>query len=129
VKCNICGSEAVLKPGDEIHHSSTYAKKKFWYCDNGHEAAWVGTNPKTNRPLGTLADSQTRQWRSFAHQAFDPIWKENKLTRSQAYAILAKMMGLSTDECHIGNFDIQSCRHAICCTKQLTQILGGNINE
>ncbi len=37
-----------------------------------------------------------------AHAAFDPIWKDGRMKRKQAYAWLGEQLGLSERDCHIG---------------------------
>jgi len=60
--------------------------------------------------LGLLAKRDIRQARITAHKWFDTLWKENEVTRGQAYAWLAKQLGLSKSRCHIGEFDEDQCR-------------------
>lgn len=57
----------------------------------------------------TPADQKTRDARHQAHEAFDPIWKEGWLKRSQAYKELARLMKLTPDKTHIGMFNLQQC--------------------
>jgi hypothetical protein len=112
--CQYCGNQAKLVGGDVIYpHRPDLRRKKFYYCDAGHDAAYVGVHPGTKQPLGTLADSVTRYWRSRAHAAFDPVWRTGKLTRSDAYAILASAMGISKSDCHIGHFGYSQCKQVI----------------
>ncbi len=59
-------------------------------------------------PTSTPADAPTRQMRSRAHRAFDPLWKLGTMTRSEAYERLADFMMLDADECHIGMFHSDS---------------------
>lgn len=75
--------------------------------------AYVGTHKGSNRPLGTLADWETREWRKMAHAQFDPLWKRGKRSRTGAYIWMQKVMGLTPEEAHIGNFNIQQCRQLI----------------
>jgi hypothetical protein len=61
---------------------------------------------------GTPADKHTKEWRSKAHLAFDPIWKGGHMTRSEAYRWLARRMG-SRKLVHIGELGINGCRRVI----------------
>lgn len=63
--------------------------------------------------MGKLAKRELRQARIDAHRWFDAIWKQTELTRGQAYAWLAKQLGLSKQRCHIGNFDEEQCRRVV----------------
>jgi hypothetical protein len=115
-----------LVRGREIYpYLPSLATKNFWYCDNSHDPAYVGCHPGTRKPLGTLADTFTRYWRSKAHQAFDPLWKHSSLTRTQAYAKLAKQLEISLPECHIGLFDAKMCKRVV----EATHNLKGHMNE
>lgn len=60
---------------------------EFFYCDNNHDPAYVGTH-KDGKPFGTLADAETRKARSLAHHAFDRIWKDKLLSRSEANEVV-----------------------------------------
>ena len=114
IMCPYCDSEASLVTGEKIYpHRKDLYSKSFWYCDNNHESAYVGCHGDTNKPLGRLADSELRYWKSSAHRAFDPIWKGGKLNRSAAYKKLASVLGIKTQDCHIGMFDVKTCRKVI----------------
>lgn len=63
--------------------------------------------------MGRLADAHLRQAKLKAHEAFDPIWKGRKMSRSKAYGWLAKQLGISREETHIGMFDLETCRLVI----------------
>jgi hypothetical protein len=63
------------------------------------------------RPLGSPADTKTRQARMRAHAAFDRIWEQHIMTRARAYVWMAKLFGIS--EAHIGNFNIDQCETLI----------------
>ena len=76
---------------------------------------------RTNKPLGTLANEELSRKRVETHNAFDEIWKnlakrkgvQHKSLRSLAYAWLADSLGLKLRDCHIGKFDIETCKKAI----------------
>ena len=44
-----------------------------------------------------------------AHKKFDLLWCFGHMSRSEAYAWLAKEMDLTLNECHIINFDEEDC--------------------
>lgn len=75
--------------------------------------AWVGCHPGTDKPLGRLADKDLRIWKRNAHAAFDPIWREGKCTRKNAYLWLSGQLGISVNECHIGMFDTETCKRVV----------------
>ena len=48
-----------------------------------------------------------------AHAAFDPIWKSGTKKRGSAYAWLADQLGIPARECHIGEFDVETCARVV----------------
>lgn len=119
--CPYCGSSSDLVTGRKVYrHRRDLWDLKFWYCDRGHEAAFVGChkdNPD-NTPLGRLANAELRKAKSAAHKAFDPLWKDRQMTRSEAYQWLANELGLTKEEAHIGWFDEAMCAKVIEVSRQ-----------
>lgn len=112
IKCSYCGRPAALVSGSVVYpHRPDLAEKRFYHC--AACAAWVGCHPGTTKPLGTLADAKTRQARLVAHAYFDPIWKHGKMRRKDAYAWLAKELGIPVRECHISWFSAKRCRQVV----------------
>lgn len=117
VICDYCENKAQLVKGDKIYpHRPDLYYLNFYYCDNGHEPAYVGCHKKNpnhghdgTTPLGRLADSILRSKKSSAHQTFDPIWKEGFMSRKEAYSWLAKELNISGKDCHIGLFNEEMC--------------------
>ena len=108
VRCDYCNRKAALVNGAIVYpHRPDLASSQFWYCADC--SAWVGVHPGTTKPLGRLATAKLRQLKSMAHAAFDPIWKSKRMKRGQAYAWLAKEMGLPRELTHIGMFDEDQC--------------------
>lgn len=103
-----CGKPSTLTDGTDIYPGLPHlAQKAMWKCPCG--SSYVGCHPGTIKPLGTPADKETRRAREAAHAAFDPIWRDKSLRRTEAYRRLAAKLGISVDECHIGLFDIATC--------------------
>jgi hypothetical protein len=48
-----------------------------------------------------------------AHQAFDQIWQVVGIARAQAYAELARRLGIPVDQCHIGEMDEAQCARVV----------------
>lgn len=110
--CNYCNQPAELVTGADIYpHRKDLASKRFWRCSPC--AAWVGCHPGTDKPLGRLANAELRTAKQAAHAAFDPIWRSGDVHRGVAYRSLAKKLGLSIEQCHIGMFDIAMCRRVV----------------
>ena len=118
-KCPYCKKPAQHVKGKTLYpnHKNLY-HRRYYRCVPCE--AHVGCH-KTGKPLGTLANKQTRQARIQAHKAFDPIWKTTTISRPKAYAWLAKHLKIPYDRCHIGNFDFPTCVKVIkiCNTKEL----------
>lgn len=47
--------------------------------------------------------------RMAAHDAFDPLWQEGYMSRSDAYSWLAGELGIQKSDCHMVNFDEDTC--------------------
>jgi hypothetical protein len=111
-RCPYCRKHSVLVSGEVIYpHRPDLKKRKFYHCAPCD--AYVGTHSKTGKPLGTLANAQLRSARSRAHDHFDRTWREGIYNRSEAYAVLATRLGIPFKNCHIGLFDLDTCRKVI----------------
>lgn len=118
VTCPYCNEPAELVSGEVIYeHRPDLYKKKFWMCFEcdayvGCHEAGKGYGDGT-RPLGRLANRELRALKSAVHELFDPIWRNNHMTRRKAYSWLARQMGIHFDKCHVGMFDEKQCYDAI----------------
>jgi hypothetical protein len=132
VNCPHCGNHAELVTGAVLYpHRADLAHLKFWRCAPCN--AYVGCHRKGavsdgvrsdgTLPLGKLANPQERTWRSRAHAAFDPLWKSARISRSDAYELLATGMGLDKKDCHIGSFTVEQCMKVIRCVHAINQLL------
>lgn len=118
VECLYCGNAAKLVDGCAIYpHRPDLSAKQFWQCKPcdayvGCHAPGMGQGDGT-KPLGRLANAALRKAKKDAHYAFDRLWMnapQRGRARRAAYAWLADAMGLTTDECHIGEMDEKQCR-------------------
>lgn len=113
--CPYCQQAAELAYGvDVIPSRPDLAELPFWVCWRCD--ARVGCHPRTNLPLGTLADPRLRRMRGEVHSALDWHWKaaRNKgRARERAYQRLARELSLSPEDCHVGLFDQQQCELAL----------------
>lgn len=111
VACDYGCGPAVQVGGDVIYpHRPDLRSKLFWRCPVCE--AYVGCHPD-GRPLGGLANAELREARMEAHAVFDPFWKRKGIGRSRAYRGLAKRLGIDVKACHIGMFDVETCRRVI----------------
>lgn len=108
VICDYCGKAAKLVGGTALYpHRPDLARLQFWQCEPC--SAHVGCHKGTTTPLGRLADKDLREAKQQAHSLFDPIWKDGRKTRSDAYSWLALKLGIKRSECHIGLFNVETC--------------------
>jgi hypothetical protein len=109
--CPYCGKESTEATGKDVYpHREDLAGKRFFQCAPCQ--AHVGRYAD-GRPLGYLANAETRRARMTAHAAFDPLWKSGRMTRTQAYEELARAMGIRQEDCHIGMFNIEECKKTL----------------
>jgi len=117
--CPYCGGNVNIVDSIIIYGRS-YGM--VWLCQPCD--AYVGVQKGTERPLGTLANRELREWRKQAHSIFDPIWKSNgsgkekREKRKDAYRYMIKIMNIPSKLAHIAMFDIEQC-------KKLILIIGG----
>lgn len=114
ITCQYCNQPAHLVTGAKIYpHRPDLAYLNFWFCDNGHEPAYVGCHKGTDKPFGTLATNVLRKRRNATHKVFDRLWLDNDYTRKGAYKALAEYMQIPVKECHIGMFNIEQCEQVM----------------
>lgn len=92
-----------------------YYKGWFFGCSENavtHCRGWMRAHQTTHEPIGDRADTKTREARTAAHRAFDPLWKRGLMPRDAAYRWLMAELGLSYSECHFSKFNLDQCRAA-----------------
>jgi hypothetical protein len=112
--CPYCGGESAKTTGYFVYpHVKRLNNRTFYFCDDGHAPAWVGSHRRTGKPLGTLANGYLRKERSRTHEMFDPLWQASgRHTRDSMYQWLAEQMGIPAHRCHVGMFDLEQCEQA-----------------
>jgi hypothetical protein len=103
--CNVCKqNKSVILTDSTIVYGSSYGM--IYYCTNCK--AYVGVHSSKNNnygeinaPKGFLADKQMRELRKLAHQYFDPLWQNTKLSRKGAYQVLQRVTGVPIERAHI----------------------------
>ena len=109
VLCDYCGRRAEFVDSAIVYSGRSYGMIYFCRpCD-----AYVGVHKGTTEPLGRLADAELRRWRKTAHAYFDPIWKNRRMSRSQAYSWLSAKMELPQELTHIAMFDVSQCKRVV----------------
>lgn len=113
--CPYCHSIAILRPADEIYKDANDTETKMLYvCKNYPECnTYIRINPKTNKPIGVMANKELRTLRKEAHDRFDLIFKKGILSRQDAYKILATTLMIPMRDAHIGCFDEYRCKQTI----------------
>lgn len=119
VRC-FCGSTASLR-SNTVVYGREWGNGLVWLCDQWPSCdGRVGTH-SDGRPLGALADEETRRLRVSVHALVDPIWQRQvaagscskRRARGNAYAWLQQTLGRTAEECHIGSFTADECRRAL----------------
>lgn len=110
--CPYCQQAAQQVGGLHLYpHREDLTDRTFYVCDPCN--AYVGCHKGTTTPLGSLANAVLRDQRKLAHRAFDALWKQGIYGRGDAYRRLAKAMNLAREDCHIGMFNLEQCKHVI----------------
>lgn len=116
IHCNVCGGPRVhLQKRSLMRMKAPQEWDLVWHCLDC--LALVGCHKGTDIPLGLMADSQTREARFLAHQEFDRLWRRGRMTRTEAYAWMAKTLNMSLDAAHIGMLDEKQCLALIAAVK------------
>ncbi|OQX08426.1 MAG: hypothetical protein BWK73_25495 [Thiothrix lacustris] len=113
--CNCCGSTSVsARKNSVVYRGKEYGAYPWIYlCEDCR--AYVGIHRDTDIPLGTLADSRMRAARKRVKPPFEQLFDSDaaKLSRAQAYAVLAEEMGIPASQCHFGMFTVDQCNQAL----------------
>lgn len=110
VICNYCNKEAKFVDS-KILYGHSYGM--IYYCRACDAYVGIHKNSRTFKPLGFLANRELRELRKKCHALFDPFWKSGRMTRKQAYSILAEKLGIEVKKTHIAQFDIEFCNKTI----------------
>lgn len=111
--CDYCGEKSERVTGRVIYpHRPDLYHKIFYRCP-GTCDAYVGCHPGTDKALGRLANAELRRAKNEAHAAFDPIWRSRTMKRAEAYRWLRHELGMTAEACHIGMFDVATCRRVV----------------
>ncbi len=108
MKCPYCNKPALWTENKAIYGKNYGKSYMCYYCKDCN--AYVGCHNNTEKPLGTMANKELRDWRIKAHNSFDSLWKTGFVTRNEAYKILENEFG---KEIHIGESDIETCKRII----------------
>lgn len=119
--CRYCGGSVRLVRNDAVYGSLRGRWPYLYWCQAC--GARVGVHPRTELPLGTLADGALQRARRLAHLALDGLWMGRMTTRSRAYRLLSRKLGVPADECHIGMFEAAMCERVVAASKEIASEL------
>lgn len=110
--CHCCGGPVKLTNNRDIYNGHSFGEWPFVYrCTQCQ--AYIGLHPDTDLPLGIMADRATVKARKEAKGAFQALTQERFAgKRSEAYAWLARALGISPSICHFGMFTEQQAGRA-----------------
>ena len=110
--CSYCSGEVKLASNEEIY-GREYGDWPYCYMCTACRSH-VGLHPKTDIPLGTLADASTREARKRAKAAFQEVtlFRFNR-DRTAAYHWLGGLMKIDPRTCHFGMFTVRQCNQAL----------------
>ncbi|WP_347558537.1 zinc-finger-containing protein [Robbsia sp. KACC 23696] len=113
-KCPNCSGRVELVENRAIY-GKPYGRWPYAYlCANRTCDSYVGIHPRTDIPLGTLANKATRAARKRAKGAFAPLWESGEMTQDDAYAWLAGALGITpVGHCHVAWFDVAMCERVV----------------
>lgn len=108
--CPYCGKEAELKDS-AIVYGRSYGL--IWDCRPCDAYVGVHKSSPTHKPKGKLANRELRRLRIQAHSVFDPLWETGRMSRSDAYAFLARVLNLVVSQTHISWLTTEQCNKVI----------------
>ena len=112
IKCGHCDRPAKLVGAEKIYpRRKDFFGRWYWQCEPCD--AYVGCHQGTTKPLGRLANAELRKARQQVHRVLDPLWKSGTMKRAEAYALLAKRLSIAKQNCHVGMFDLHTCKAAL----------------
>lgn len=114
--CPYCGKKSLRVDSACIYGRSYGTIFLCPECDAYVGQHHVHRNDKKHygRPLGTLANAETREWRKRAHAAFNPLY-ENRIIgdRKQTYAAMRHALGWTVDQAHIAKQGVDGCKKIV----------------
>jgi hypothetical protein len=101
----------VLRKSKKFQGQLFYGCAKFPECRGA-----LGAYPD-GRPKGIPANRKTAAARQVAHEVFDRLWQQQRMTRPQAYAWLQQVMELPEEAAHIGHLSFDQCERLVALVK------------
>jgi hypothetical protein len=100
--------------------------RKFYGCTRFPDCkATHGAHPD-GKPLGVPADQPTKEMRRAAHQAMNRMMARLGVRKKLAYRLMARLLGKTPQESHVGLLDMGECARLIEALDGLTE---GRVKE
>lgn len=113
--CPYCQKETKWCENKEIYGRNYGKSYMCYFCRPCW--AYVGCHQNTKKPLGTIANAETREWRKKVHAVLDPIWQNHQHKRSKRERIYERLSrriyGKNGKSFHVGESDIGTCKKAL----------------
>ena len=116
--CPYCGKETEYIDSSFIYGKSYGMVYICKPCD-----AYCGVHKGSDVSLGRLANKELRECKKEAHLYFDVIWKNNHLSRKDAYKMLSEKLGIDVNLTHIGMFDVEQCKKVVQISKEYLSLI------
>lgn len=113
--CPYCRKKTKCVPSHVIYGRDY--DRNFWHCKGCK--ALVSCHRGTKNAMGRLSTEKDRKHKHTAHEWFDRLWKEEHMTRHQAYDWLSEYLGIPHEYTHIGMFSTRTCLRVIEGSKML----------
>lgn len=110
--CHCCGGPVKLTNNRDVYNGHSFGDWPYVYrCTQCQ--AYVGLHPDTDLPLGVMADRGTIKARKDAKGVFQALVQQRFAgKRNEAYAWLARALGISPSICHFAMFNEQQAGRA-----------------
>lgn len=119
--CPYCNSSTKIVDQNYIY-AKTYSKRMILCCQNYPKCDSIVGCDDNGNSLGRLANKSLRQWKKSAHKRFDILWKNNLMSRKEAYNWLSNELVIPPKYTHIGMFSENTCRKTIeLCKKKIDE--------
>ncbi|WP_409969330.1 zinc-finger-containing protein [Bengtsoniella intestinalis] len=118
MRCS-CGAPAILRSADGIYKHNPngtmlYVCARYPACNT-----YVRTHAGTKQPVGTMAGPELRRLRNEAHRYFNQIYLSGIMSKQDAYAWLADVIGATKSHAHIGYLSEYYCKEVIAQSKRV----------